>query len=143
MEPADIDQVLSIEQRSFTLPWSRRFFERELVLQFSRTLVASCRDDPEQNVAGYVVTWIVSDEMHLLNIAVSPEHRRNGVGRLLLERVIEEAAGYECSYVVLEVRVSSIGAQELYRQMGFEVISRRPRYYSDNNEDAFVMMRYL
>lgn len=139
MVPGDLDEVMAIEDESFPVPWSRNFFERELALKFSRTFIAR-EGGVTGEVMGYAVVWFVADELHLLNIAVAPQHRRKGAARLLLERVIGEARERECELVVLEVRKSGMPAQKLYQSMGFAPVGIRPRYYSDNGEDAIVMV---
>lgn len=139
MVPEDLDEVMAIEEGSFNVPWSRNFFQRELALKFSRTYIA--REGGVTGPAmGYAVVWFVADELHLLNIAVAPGHRRKGAARRLLERVLAEARSRDCGLVVLEVRKSGHAAQALYESMGFEPVGIRPRYYSDNGEDAIVMV---
>ncbi|MEW6776975.1 MAG: ribosomal protein S18-alanine N-acetyltransferase [Bdellovibrionota bacterium] len=143
MTPDDLDEVMAIERACFSMPWSRSFFEREIALQFSITLLARLEDEPETPAAGYIVMWFVADEMHVLNVAVNPEHRRRGVGRKLMEEALRCAAERKSAQVVLEVRVSGAAAQALYRSLGFEPIGMRSRYYADNGEDAIVMAKKL
>lgn len=152
MTPHDLDEVMAIERRVFPVPWTRRFFERELALGFSRSIVARfVQSEPHQEdagpgpdpLAGYVVSWLVADEMHVLNVAVHPDYRRRGIARQMLQYFIDLAAEECCRILVLEVRRSSLGAQALYKSLGFRQIGVRKGYYSDNNEDAFVMVLQL
>ena len=87
--------------------------------------------------------WYIYDECHLLNFAISPEYQGKGFGKLLMRAVIAYTKQIGSSYIVLEVRRSNIRAINLYRKFGFEVTGIRPRYYSDNNEDAFEMLLNL
>ena len=139
----DLPEVMRIERESFAQPWSESFFERELALQFSRTFLARARaeDEPGRPALGYVVVWFIADELHVLNLAVAPRHRRRGVGRHLMNRVIEERAKAGANQIVLEVRRSGAAAQTLYQSLGFKPVGLRPRYYADNDEDAIIMVR--
>jgi len=79
------------------------------------------------------------DEAHISTIAVAPAYRRQGLGELLLLRMVDEAQKKSAAMVTLEVRVSNIVAQTLYEKYGFETQGKRVRYYSDNGEDAYIM----
>jgi ribosomal-protein-alanine N-acetyltransferase len=93
-------------------------------------------------VLGYVLFWHVTDEIHLLNVAVDASQRRHGHGRRLVGEVIAYARAHDAAKVLLEVRVSNDAALALYRRLGFEEHSRRKRYY-DDGEDAIEMMLAL
>lgn len=90
-------------------------------------------------VIGYAGMWIMVDEAHITTIAMRGEWRGLGLGELLLTSLIEQAVALGADRVTLEVRVSNEPAQSLYRKYGFQQAGRRLRYYSDNNEDAFIM----
>jgi ribosomal-protein-alanine N-acetyltransferase len=136
MRPADLDEVVAIERASFSMPWSRGAFLYEMEQnQVARCLVV--RDGGR--VIGYVCLWEVADEMHITNIAVHPQHRRRGIGRLLLGGVLEDARQRALRIVVLEVRPSNTEAIALYEAFEFRVIGRRKGYYYDTGEDALVM----
>ena len=90
-------------------------------------------------LTGYAGMWLMLDEAHITTIAVRPESRGQGLGELLLATLVHVATGIGASKVTLEVRVSNETAQTLYRKYGFETQGRRVRYYSDNNEDAYIM----
>ncbi|HTN69998.1 MAG TPA: ribosomal protein S18-alanine N-acetyltransferase [Methylomirabilota bacterium] len=90
-------------------------------------------------IAGYVLFWLLPDEIDIHNIAVQNEYRRRGLGRLLLDQVIARAQRRLSARVTLEVRVSNIPARKLYESMGFVAAGVRKGYYSDNGEDALAM----
>jgi ribosomal-protein-alanine N-acetyltransferase len=94
---------------------------------------------PRPPIVGFAGMWLMADEAHLVTIAVPPSHRRHGLGKLLLLEMLELANRLGAQVMTLEVRVSNIGAQELYRKYGFTTQGLRKHYYSDNNEDALLM----
>lgn len=135
---ADIDAILQIEKASFTTPWSRKAFVAELSENhYAHYLCARLGE----RVIGYGGMWLVLDEAHITNIAVGPRARGHGVGRRLLEGLL--ATGYEkrCLRYTLEVRRSNIIAQKLYESCNFQQKGVRFGYYTDNYEDAFIMVR--
>ena len=137
MRPEDLDEVLTIERASFTMPWSRGAFLYEM----QQNRVARCwvaRDD-DGHVAGYLCLWEVADEVHITNVAVRPDARRQGIARALLSSVIDNARARAFKIVVLEVRPSNHHALTLYESFGFRVVGRRHGYYYDTGEDALVM----
>ena len=94
---------------------------------------------PRNSIRGFAGMWIMLDEAHITTIGVDPDYQGQGLGELLFVSLLDEAMQRQATWVTLEVRVSNIAAQSLYRKYGFTVQGRRPRYYSDNNEDAFIM----
>ncbi len=90
-------------------------------------------------IVGYGGIWLSEDEAHITTIASAPEVRGQGIGELLLNSLIDLALELDARFMTLEVRVSNRIAQNLYRKYGFEVRGTRPRYYTDNNEDALIM----
>jgi ribosomal-protein-alanine N-acetyltransferase len=135
MIPADLDQVMAIERASFPFPWSTRFFLEELRVECARSLVVEIGT----RVVGYVLFWLLPDEIDVHNVAVHSEFRRRGIGRVLLQQVVEQGRERQLSQVTLEVRESNIPAQMLYRSMGFTHTGVRKGYYADNGEDALIM----
>jgi ribosomal-protein-alanine N-acetyltransferase len=129
--------VLPIEQASYPRPWSKGVFESELdqVRLGSRHYVVA---RSRAGIVGYAGLWFTAGEAHITNVAVRPDMRRSGVAKRLLLTLAEEVRHRECTAWTLEVRVSSVGAQELYRRFGFVPAGVRPRYY-ENVEDAIVM----
>src|SRR5690606_34080568 len=93
-------------------------------------------------VVGYAGMWVIIDEAHVTNIAVHPDHRRAGIGRLLLEALMEGAADRGCDRITLEVRKSNRPAQQLYLSYDFVPRAIRRGYYTDTNQDALVMWKY-
>ena len=138
MSEADLDRVLAIEQRSFPSPWTRRHFLDELSSPHSFPLSAF---DPSGQLVGYICPMQVLDEGHILDVAVDPAFRGQGLGRLLVEQVLTDCRQAGASFVSLEVRPSNRAAIALYLAMGFTECGRRKRYYQDG-EDA-VLMEYL
>ena len=92
------------------------------------------------SLVSYAIGWFVADELHIGNIAVSRELQGKGAGKELLEHLLDEAAERNISHATLEVRVSNVRAINLYRGYGFKGIALRRRYYTDNGEDALVML---
>jgi ribosomal-protein-alanine N-acetyltransferase len=92
-----------------------------------------------QSIVGYAGLWQMVDEAHITTIATHPGARRRGLGELLLVSLIDIGYDIGARFMTLEVRVSNEPAKALYRKYGFAIVSTRPRYYSDNNEDAYIM----
>jgi ribosomal-protein-alanine N-acetyltransferase len=92
-----------------------------------------------QNIVGYASTWLMVDEVHLTSIAVRQSHQRRGIGELLIITVINLAVQLNARVLTLEVRLSNSAAQALYEKYGFNRVSVRRGYYSDNNEDGVIM----
>ncbi len=126
----DIDSVAEIESGSLSL-WKRDFFAQELSIEHSIFLVAEI----DGAVAGYMVARRAFDEVELFSIAVSRDHRREGVGTLLIEHLRKYIGGAPC---FLEVRDGNETARSFYRRMGFRDSGRRKRYYDE--EDAVLMV---
>ena len=138
MRREDLPAVLEIERRSFAQPWSRGFFEKELSTPFARLVVAVDEDGPRPTIVGYTCRWRVTDEVHLLNVAIHPEHRGLGHGRTVVEAVVAEARGARARVVFLEVRAGNVVARRLYRLLGFRDLGIRRGYYGPG-QDAIVM----
>ncbi|MBM3211519.1 ribosomal-protein-alanine N-acetyltransferase [Candidatus Poribacteria bacterium] len=139
MRTTDLDEVMAIEMESFNLPWSRGLFEREMAnKENSYFLVARNRNE----VVGYVGFWMIGDEAHIVNIAVRSDYQRRHVGSVLLASALNLAERLGAEKATLEVRVSNLPAQKLYTKFGFEMVAIRRNFYSDNNEDAYVMWIY-
>jgi [ribosomal protein S18]-alanine N-acetyltransferase len=168
MTVRDIPAIMAIEVTAFSAPWSERAYDYELrynemahyfvVRPQSRTSAGNvtlppqslrerifgghgngASDAPVTPIVGYGGFWLMVDEGHISTIATHPDWRRQGVGELLLVAMIESAAEVGAQEVTLEVRVSNIGAQALYKKYAFEIAGTRKHYYSDNGEDAYIM----
>lgn len=136
----DIDQVLEIEALSFKTPWLRASFENELLMNnLARYMV--CTEDGM--IAGYIGCWHIVDEGHITNIAVHPNFRRQGIGKLLIEELMRYARSEKIESLTLEVRVTNEPAIKLYQSFGFKSAGVRPKYYQDTNEDALIMWAQL
>lgn len=131
-----IDGVLEVEKLSFSTPWSKDAFIKEVKENnFAFYLVVL---DGEKVIA-YVGSWLIIDECHITNLAVHPEFRKEGIAFRLLEILIDIVQLRGIIAVTLEVRTSNTAAQLLYRKLGFEEKGIRKGYYTDNNEDAIIM----
>jgi [ribosomal protein S18]-alanine N-acetyltransferase len=139
MKKEDLDQVLAIEQDSFTMPWSRNLFLSEFRSPAVSTLLVALTDRPLRQIAGYLVFWLVADEMHILNLAVMQEFRRQGIAKKLVLAGLRSAHQKGARRSFLEVRVSNTLAQKLYSSLGFTGTSVRRDYYDEPVEDAVVM----
>jgi ribosomal-protein-alanine N-acetyltransferase len=136
MRPEDLDEVLAIERASFSMPWSRGAFLYEI----QQNRVARCRVmRADGKIVGYLCVWEIADEIHVTNVAVHPQRRRQGIARALLSGLLDEAQARDLRLVVLEVRPSNREAIALYESFGFRVTGRRRGYYYDTGEDALVM----
>jgi ribosomal-protein-alanine N-acetyltransferase len=133
---ADLPQVIAIERRSFTTPWSLAMFVLELSRPSGLCLAAAGEDG---RLLGYLILSRYGTVWHLMNIAVDPSQRRRGIGHGLLEQMIDRG-GPEEQYT-LEVRTSNTPAIALYERFGFLPAGTRPRYYRDTGEDAVIMWR--
>ena len=165
----DIPVVQAIERDSFPSAWPQTAYERELRRnRMARYIVLVDQDAPpyvaltpapagwlerllgrrrrrahkpraEGEIAGFVGIWLMVDEAHIVTIAVRPDRRRERLGELLLCATVDLARAVHATAVTLEVRLSNVAAQNLYEKYGFQKVGRRPRYYSDNHEDALIM----
>ncbi|MCM2334012.1 MAG: ribosomal protein S18-alanine N-acetyltransferase [Anaeromyxobacteraceae bacterium] len=131
---------MEIEAAGFRHPWSEEQLRRELGNAWSIVLAAE-EDGPDgaPRMAGYVIVWVVHDELHVLNVATAPEQRRRGVGRAIMEEAHRVGRARACRLSTLEVRRSNAPAIALYRALGYRQVGMRPRYYAEENEDALLM----
>lgn len=136
MRPADIDGgVLDIERESYPVPWSRRMLDGELARRDGIRLVAELGDE----IVGYILVALQGDVWHILNVTVHPLHRGRRIGEALVTSAITVGDRTPHAGYTLEVRVSNDRAIRLYDRLGFVSHGVRPRYYSDNGEDAVIM----
>lgn len=149
MGQEDLPRVVEIEKGGFRHPWSRDLLERELSHAWSTVLLAvedrpaspgEGRGEPVEVVVGFIVYWLVHDEVHVLNIATAREERRRGIGRALMEEAADAGRGRGATLVTLEVRRSNLAALALYRALGYRQVGVRPNYYAEEGEDAIVMV---
>jgi ribosomal-protein-alanine N-acetyltransferase len=147
IRPEDLDEVMVIERAAFKHPWSTELFRRELEHDWSTILIAveplSSAAKSEERIVAFLIYWLVHDEIHILNVAVAPEHRRKGIARLLMAETERRAHLADASLMTLEVRRSNQGALDLYKEFDYRAVGVRPNYYVDEGEDAIVMVKEL
>jgi ribosomal-protein-alanine N-acetyltransferase len=136
-KPDDIDAVMEVEEASFSLSWPKDDIMRDMT---DNILSAYFVAETSGAVCGYAGMWVVSDECHIMTIAVAPVHREAGIGAMLLMKLLDEARLRGARRFFLEVRASNAPAIALYGKFGFRAIDVRKAYYEDNKEDAIVMM---
>lgn len=141
MQTEDLDAVAQVDRLSFSAPWSRNSYRYELIEnKLAHLWVAEQRTtNNSHQIVGSIVAWMVLDEVHIATISVSPQHRRRHIASQMLTAALKELITKGARIAHLEVRLSNHSAQALYRGFGFTVVGRRPRYYHDNREDAYLM----
>lgn len=132
----DLPAVVELERRCHALPWSVRLFQEELANPVST--VDLLWDG--MALAGYLCSWQVCGELHILNVVIAPELRRRGLAGTLLRHGLQRARRGGCNRAFLEVRVGNAAAIALYRAFDFRQTGRRRGYYADG-EDALIMER--
>ena len=136
MRLEDVDEVQRIEQASFSTPWPPNAYRSELQTnRLASYLIARI----DEIIVGYGGMWLMVDEAHITTFAVHPAWRRQGIGERLLLAFLDLARDRHAREATLEVRLSNLPARRLYEKYGFRPVGLRPRYYSDNNEDALIM----
>ena len=135
----DINAIVELEAESFTNPWSRDTLVWELH-NSDVTRIYLLRDDAGAILA-FCVCWVIFDELHINTLAVKPAARRRGLATALLREVMAEAAAAGATRATLEVRASNSAALGLYLRLGFHVAAKRPRYYTQPEEDALILWR--
>lgn len=136
MTESDLDEVLEIERASFPSPWSNSMFLNELSNPTSRIIIAKGESD---KILGFICFWDVAGEIHILNLATHPGHRRQGIGKRLLTHVIESSMKNGAGVFLLEVRSRNTTAISFYKSFGFKESGRRKGYYADTGDDAILM----
>lgn len=139
MRNEDLPEVAAIAARSFAEPWPEESFRAELGSAISHAIVLECANE----IAGFMIYWLVADECEIANVTVKEGHRRRGLGRRLLNYALQQARQNRCTAAYLEVRRSNLAAQRLYTSLGFAVRGVRPGYYVRDGEDAVVMWKNL
>lgn len=138
MDERHLPALAEIERACFHVPWSENALRKELGKGLF--LVA---EDENQTVCGYVGCQTVLDEGYITNVAVSPDFRRQGIGRLLIQTLTERAQQAQLAFVTLEVRASNDPAIALYTAAGYEPVGRRKNFYRSPTEDAILMTLQL
>lgn len=135
----DVAPVALLEQQCFSCPWSEQSLGELLNNSFSIFLVA----EEEGALLGYVSANCSFETGYINNLAVAPAHRRQGIGKMLLDALEEQALRRDVQTLTLEVRPSNLPARRLYKQLGYEEIGRRPGFYQQPTEDALLLERRL
>jgi ribosomal-protein-alanine N-acetyltransferase len=140
--PEDVPALVELERLCFSHPWTPRHFADSMA-DPPRSRVIVLRGGPpaaaHRGIVAYCVYEVVAGELHVHNLAVHPGHRQRGLGRWLVERVLELGRRRGALEAFLEVRRSNRAARALYQGLGFEVLATRANYYSHPTEDALVM----
>lgn len=138
MTAGHLDEIAALGRVCFPDPWSRNMLAEELDNALAAFLVAL---DAKGGIVGYAGLQVVLDEGYILNIAVTPERRRQGIAGKLLQVFLDFAQGNRLSFLTLEVRASNEAAIALYESRGFRETGRRRNYYEHPREDALIMTR--
>lgn len=135
MTTDDLDEVMAIERSAYRYPWSAGFFLQELQVACARSILA----EADGKIMGYVLFWLLPGSIDVHNLAIAPDCRRLGLGRLLMRHVVAAAGVKSATRVTLEVRLTNEPAKKLYASLGFIQTGLRKGYYSDDGEDALTM----
>ena len=135
----DLDAILEIEHACYPTPWNRSAFVHELHNPHSRFLVVEQPKETPPPIVGYLCSWFIIDEVHILNLAVHPDYRGHGLAQMLLGQTLTQACQAGACSANLEVRQSNQAAIAVYRKFGFETVTVRPKYY-ENREDGLLMV---
>ncbi|MEG2330307.1 ribosomal protein S18-alanine N-acetyltransferase [Anaerorhabdus sp.] len=140
MDLGDLDRVEQLEAELFSLPWKKEDFKRELIEnEFAHYFVV----EENNEVVGYCGIWNLYEQAQITTIGVAKDCQGKGYASLLMEKIEEVSVANGCETCSLEVRVSNIAAQNLYTKYGYITVNIRKGYYSDNHEDAFLMMKAI
>ena len=132
----DLDAVREIERRSFSTPWPAHAYPAEIETnRLAHYRVARL----DGRIVAFAGIWLMLDEAHVTTFAVHPDFRRRSIGERLLLAMLDVAVANGAREATLEVRLSNVAARKLYEKYGFRPVGLRPRYYSDDNEDALIM----
>ena len=137
MKETHVPQVAALEKECFSAPWSEKSMLSELENPLSLWLTALDGD----TVAGYIGSQSVLGEADMMNLAVHPDYRRQGVGAALVTALVRALAGKGIHSLTLEVRAANAPALALYAREGFAQVGRRPNYYRDPREDALILRK--
>jgi ribosomal-protein-alanine N-acetyltransferase len=139
VEPMTVDDlraVHAIERASFSVPWPDDAYRNELLTNRLASYVVARAG---HEIVGFGGLWVMVDEAHITTFAVDPRWRRRGIGEWMLLGLLDRAVERRAREATLEVRLSNVPARRLYEKYGFRPVGIRPRYYSDNGEDALIM----
>jgi len=137
----DLEEVVLLERKCFSDPWSLDTFVHEITKNHMASYVVAV-DESNNKVVGYAGMWIILDEAHITNVGVLPEYRGKGIGLLLMNRQLKDSIVAGAVKMTLEARISNNVAISLYEKLGFTQVGIRKKYYEDNKEDAVIMWKY-
>ena len=137
-EAKDVETIETLEQLCFSQPWSYESIYQDIVENDRAVYIVA---ETEGQVIGYAGLWIIVDEGHITNVAVSPDYRRNSVGNTIITALLQVTEDMGVKRHTLEVRKSNQAAINLYEKQGFTEAGERKGYYEDNGEDALIMWR--
>ena len=138
MVPEDADGVASVEKACMPVPWSRESFWQEAANTDAYYLLG-IDTDKDNLIMAYTGCWVLGNEGHITNVAVDPDYQGQGMGRKLMEKLVEAVKPLGVDSMTLEVRPSNTRALALYEKLGFKSVGRRPKYYTQPVEDAEIM----
>jgi len=141
MKKSDLEEILSIEKKSFLSPWSRTAFENEIQADYSYPLILISSNASQSQILGYLCCWLILNECHILNLSIHTDFQRKGLASKLINHLFEFCQKKGVHTIYLEVRTSNHKAISFYKKNGFEVYGQRKRYYTDTGEDALLMQR--
>jgi len=141
MHMDDLDEIMEIEPTIYSHPWTRGNFSDSLNSGYNAWVLEERMPPEKREIIGYALMMVVMDEAHLLNISIAKQHQKQGLGRQLLEHMIQIAKRHKSTNIFLEVRTSNISAIALYENLGFCEMAIRRGYYPSHNgrEDAMLM----
>lgn len=139
MTSSHIEEIANLEKECFSSPWSADGLKSELDNNFARFYVAFSGE----KIAGYIGSHNVLGEVYITNVAVFSEFRRKGIGKTLVEFLVDEMKKENADFVTLEVRKSNLNAISLYEKCGFEKVGERKNFYEKPIEDAILMTNYI
>jgi ribosomal-protein-alanine N-acetyltransferase len=139
LQEKHLNSLMEIENECFNIPWTKEMFAEELSNEKAVYFVAVFKN----NLVGYGGIWFVLDEGQITNIAVKNNFRRRGIGKKILQKLINTAKEKKCFSMTLEVRISNHDAINLYKKEGFKEEGVRKKYYADNAEDGLIMWKYM
>ena len=137
MREVHVPQIAELEKLCFTTPWSEKSIASELKNDLAVWMVALDGD----RVVGYIGSQTAADETDMMNVAVHPDYRRQGIAQILIELLIPELKRRCSTSLSLEVRASNEPAKQLYEKLGFVEVGRRKNYYRDPKEDALILRK--
>ncbi len=139
MVVSDLNEILEIERSTFPSPWSRANFLFELKQNRSAYNFVIRKKKKRKEIIGFACIWILFEELKINNIAIKKGYRKFGLGKYLMEHILDFGFRKGCDIASLEVRGSNNVAINIYKKLGFKITGIRKSYYTDNKEDAYLM----